>query len=37
MTDASYRCLALDVADMLAPAGETVATAAAVVSATAAP
>jgi acyl-CoA thioesterase-1 len=36
-TDASYRCLALDVADMLAPAGETGATAAAVVSATAAP
>ena len=37
MTDASYRCLALDVADMLVPAGETVATAAAVVPATVTP
>jgi acyl-CoA thioesterase-1 len=37
MTDASYHCLALDVADMLVPAGEAVATAAAVVPATVTP
>ncbi len=37
MTDASYRCLALNLADTLLPATQTVATAAAVVQATATP